>query len=100
MRLGSPPAKLKTKTTPHKPKPAPRLEPVPYSTPTWGVQDQSLASMVLTLPTEEIKTMDVVNPITDTDNSEQTKSWRDVLKVHPAAELFPEMGEAELRELA
>jgi hypothetical protein len=25
--------------------------------------------------------------------------WRDVLKVHPAAELFPLMGEAELREL-
>src|SRR5262245_47906488 len=27
------------------------------------------------------------------------KSWRDVLKVHPAAELFPLMSEAELREL-
>lgn len=28
------------------------------------------------------------------------KSWRDVLKIHPAAELFPLMSEAELRELA
>jgi len=27
------------------------------------------------------------------------KSWRDVLPVHPAAELFPMMSEAELREL-
>src|SRR5438477_1409050 len=26
-------------------------------------------------------------------------SWRDVIKVHPAAELFPMMSEAELREL-
>ena len=28
------------------------------------------------------------------------KSWRDVLAIHPAAELFPLMSEAELRELA
>jgi hypothetical protein len=28
------------------------------------------------------------------------KSWRDVLKIHPAAELFPLMSEAELKELA
>ena len=27
-------------------------------------------------------------------------SWRDVLPVHPAAELFPMMSDAELRELA
>jgi hypothetical protein len=27
------------------------------------------------------------------------KSWRDVLPIHPAAELFPMMTEAELREL-
>jgi hypothetical protein len=28
-----------------------------------------------------------------------TKSWRDVLKVHPAAELFPPMSPDELRAL-
>ena len=27
------------------------------------------------------------------------KSWRDVLPVHPAAEMFPMMNETELREL-
>jgi hypothetical protein len=35
-----------------------------------------------------------------TENSEQTEHWRDVLPIHPATELFPLMGEAELRELA
>jgi len=30
----------------------------------------------------------------------KSKSWRDVLKIHPAAELFPLMSEAELKELA
>ena len=29
-----------------------------------------------------------------------TQSWRDVIAVHPAAEMFPRMAEAELRELA
>ena len=38
---------------------------------------------------------------TDTaNNSEQPKGWRAVLPVHPAAELFPLMSKAELRELA
>jgi hypothetical protein len=32
-------------------------------------------------------------------NQEQPKSWRDVLPIHPAAELFPRMSESELREL-
>jgi hypothetical protein len=32
-------------------------------------------------------------------NSAQPKSWRDVLPVHPAADLFPGMSESELREL-
>ena len=32
-------------------------------------------------------------------NSPQPKTWRDVLPVHPAAELFPRMSESELREL-
>jgi hypothetical protein len=31
--------------------------------------------------------------------SSQPKTWRDVLPVHPAAELFPRMSESELREL-
>jgi hypothetical protein len=32
-------------------------------------------------------------------NSSKSKSWRDVLPIHPAAELFPRMSESELREL-
>jgi hypothetical protein len=32
-------------------------------------------------------------------NSPSPKTWRDVLPIHPAAELFPLMSEAELREL-
>ena len=32
-------------------------------------------------------------------NTPQRKSWRDVLPIHPAAELFPLMSESELREL-
>jgi hypothetical protein len=32
-------------------------------------------------------------------NSSKLQSWRDVLPVHPAAELFPRMSEPELREL-
>jgi len=31
--------------------------------------------------------------------SQPSKSWRDVIKVHPAADLFPMMSEAELRKL-
>jgi hypothetical protein len=31
--------------------------------------------------------------------SAQTKSWREVIEVHPAADLFPMMSEPELREL-
>jgi hypothetical protein len=33
-------------------------------------------------------------------NSPKSKSWRDALPIHPAAELFPLMDEAELGELA
>jgi hypothetical protein len=29
----------------------------------------------------------------------QAKSWRDVLPIHPAADFFPPMAEAELAEL-
>ena len=32
--------------------------------------------------------------------TEQPKSWRDLIKVHPAADLFPMMGADELRRLA
>jgi hypothetical protein len=32
-------------------------------------------------------------------NSPQPKTWRDVLPIHPAADLFPRMSESELREL-
>jgi hypothetical protein len=32
-------------------------------------------------------------------SSSQPKSWRDVLPIHPAAELLPAMSETELREL-
>jgi hypothetical protein len=32
-------------------------------------------------------------------NSPKSQSWRDVLPIHPAAELFPPMSESELREL-
>jgi hypothetical protein len=35
-----------------------------------------------------------------TVNSEQRRAWRAVLKVHPAAEVFPPMSDAELRKLA
>jgi hypothetical protein len=37
---------------------------------------------------------------TDTEDSDQPRSWRDVLPIHPAAELFPLMTKDELRELA
>jgi hypothetical protein len=40
----------------------------------------------------------IINP-TDTENTEPQR-WRDVLPIHPAAELFPLMSEEELRELA
>ncbi len=33
------------------------------------------------------------------DMESKAKSWRDVIKVHPAADLFPMMSEPELREL-
>jgi hypothetical protein len=32
-------------------------------------------------------------------NSSKPKSWRDVLPIHPAAELFPLMSKDELHEL-
>lgn len=60
-------------------------------------------------PTQTITTDTVPPPeattttagTTDTPkNSEKPKGWRDVWPVHPAAELFPEMSEGELRVLA
>jgi hypothetical protein len=46
--------------------------------------------------------MDANTLIPDTINkeSDQPKSWRAVLPVHPAADLFPLMSESELQELA
>ena len=35
-----------------------------------------------------------------TTSSDQPKGWRAFLPIHPAAELFPLMSEAELKELA
>ena len=39
------------------------------------------------------------NALAPAGKSSNKKSWRDVIKVHPAADLFPMMSEAELREL-
>jgi hypothetical protein len=39
-------------------------------------------------------------PVSDTRETSSAKSWRDVLSVHPAADLFPLMSEAELIALA
>jgi hypothetical protein len=44
------------------------------------------------------QTTPATNSLTDAQ-TQATKSWRDVLSVHPAAELFPLMSEAELKEL-
>jgi hypothetical protein len=49
--------------------------------------------------------VDTITPTTNTADttiteSDQPKGWRAVLPVHPAAELFPLMSAAELRELA
>jgi len=44
--------------------------------------------------------MDAITGTTDTQNFQQRRPWRDVLAVHPAAELFPLMSEADLSELA
>jgi hypothetical protein len=47
---------------------------------------------------------DLVNSIVasaaEAASAPKPASWRDVIKVHPAAELFPRMGEAELAALA
>jgi hypothetical protein len=47
-----------------------------------------------TAPDTDITTTNTAN------NSEQPKGWRDVLPIHPAAELFPLMSDADLRDLA
>jgi hypothetical protein len=39
-------------------------------------------------------------PTTKVKSKKPVATWRDKIAVHPAAELFPLMGEAELRELA
>jgi hypothetical protein len=39
-------------------------------------------------------------PLATNDDAATSKSWRDVLPVHPAADLFPLMSETELKELA
>jgi hypothetical protein len=38
-------------------------------------------------------------PARKPDLSQKRPSWRDIIKVHPATDLFPMMSEAELREL-
>src|SRR5262245_45570416 len=45
------------------------------------------------------KRRDVDDFIADARAKQERKSWRDVIKVHPAADLFPMMSEQELREL-
>jgi hypothetical protein len=43
--------------------------------------------------------LDKLPPKSELPSSQRAKSWRDVLPVHPAADLFPMMSPAELREL-
>jgi len=45
------------------------------------------------------KRRDVDDFIADVKAKQERKSWRDVIAVHPAADLFPMMSESELREL-
>jgi hypothetical protein len=64
--------------------------------------------MIYALDSEESRIMsDTANPTTTDTKPAGTNNtssppfrWRDVLPIHPAAELFPLMNEAELRELA
>jgi hypothetical protein len=44
--------------------------------------------------------MDAINDPTNTADSEQPRSWRDALKVHPAADVFDPLRPDELKELA
>jgi hypothetical protein len=42
----------------------------------------------------------MLKPTRTTTAAAALKSWRDVIKIHPAADVFPSMSQAELKELA
>ena len=51
---------------------------------------------------DEYQTANSVGPVLaeHADNNDIPPSWRDVVKIHPAAEMFPPLLDGELRELA
>src|SRR4051812_12476897 len=49
--------------------------------------------------TDEAHSQKVSEPTTTNPAGQKSQSWRDTVRVHPAADLFPMMSEDELREL-